>query len=187
MTVNRAGPRSASVSAADRILETEGLDPETCFSCRKCSAGCPVAEEMELAPHQLVRLVAAALEEEALRSSGIWLCTSCQTCTTRCPNGVDVAGVMDALKQRAAASGVKPRDGRVLAFYCAFLDEVRARGRVHEMALIARYSLRVRRLPGDIRMGARMVQKGKIPFTPAKKTATGELRHLFERAKGRRP
>jgi heterodisulfide reductase subunit C len=185
MTVDRAGSRSACVSPADRLREVEGLDPELCFSCRKCSAGCPVADDMELAPHHLVRLVAAALEEEALRSSGIWLCTSCQTCTTRCPNGVDVAGVMDALKQQAAASGVKPRDGRVLAFYRAFLDEVRARGRVHEMALIARYSLRARRFPRDIRLGARMVQKGKIPLALPKKAATGELRHLFERAKGR--
>jgi heterodisulfide reductase subunit C len=185
MNVNRAGSRSASVSAADRIREVEGLDPELCFSCHKCSAGCPVADDMELAPHQLVGLVAANLAEEALRSSGIWLCTSCQTCTTRCPNGVDVAGVMDALKQRAAASGVKPRDGRVLAFYRAFLDEVRARGRVHEMALIARYSLGARRLPADIRLGARMVRMGKIPLALPKKAATGELRHLFERAKGK--
>jgi heterodisulfide reductase subunit C len=185
MTVNRAGARSASVAPADCIRGVEGLDPELCFSCRKCSAGCPVADDMELAPHQLVRLVAVALEEEALRSSGIWLCTSCQTCTTRCPNGVDVAGVIDALKQRAAASGVKPRDRRALAFYRAFLDEVRARGRVHEMALIARYSLRARRFPGDIRLGARMVQKGKIPLAPLKKTAVGELRRLFERVKER--
>jgi len=185
MTVNRAGPRSACVSAADRIREVEGLDPETCFSCRKCSAGCPVADDMELAPHQLVGLVASALEGEALRSSGIWLCTSCQTCTTRCPNGVDVAGLIDALKQQAAASGVKPRDGRMLAFHRAFLDEVRARGRVHEMALMARYSLRARRPPGDIGLGARMVQKGKIPLAPPKKTATGELRRLFERVKER--
>jgi heterodisulfide reductase subunit C len=185
MTVDRTGSRSACVSPADRIREVEGLDPETCFSCRKCSSGCPVADDMELAPHQLVGLVAANLEEEALRSSGIWLCTSCQTCTTRCPNGVDVAGVIDALRQRAAASGVKPRDGRVLAFYRAFLDEVRARGRVHEMALIARYSVRARRIPGDIRLGARMVQKGKMPLAPPKKVATVELRHLFERAKGK--
>jgi len=177
--------RSGSISTADRIRGIEGLDPETCFSCRKCSAGCPVADDMELAPHQLIRLVAGAFEEEALRSSAIWLCTSCQTCTTRCPNGVDVAGVMDALRQRAAASGVKPHDGRVLAFYRAFLDEVKAHGRVHETALMARYSLRARRLPGDIRLGARMVRKGKIPLAWPKKTATGDMRHLFERAKGR--
>jgi heterodisulfide reductase subunit C len=187
MTVKRAAPRSACLSPAGRIRGVEGLDPETCFACRKCSAGCPVADDMELAPHQLVRLVTAGLEEEALRSSGIWLCTSCQTCTTRCPNGVDVAGLIDALKQRAAASGVKPRDGRVLAFYRAFLDEVRAGGRVHEMALIARYSLRVRHPPGDIRLGARMVRMGKIPLALPKKAGTGELRRLFERAKEERP
>jgi heterodisulfide reductase subunit C len=169
----------------DRIRGVEGLNAELCFSCRKCSSGCPVADDMELAPHQLVGLAAAGLEKEALRSSGIWLCTSCQTCTTRCPNGVDVAGVIDALKQRAAASGVKPSDGRMLAVHRAFLDEVRARGRVHEMALMARYALRARRLPEDIRLGIGMFQKGKLPIMPPKKTATKELRQLFERGKGK--
>jgi len=109
--VFRAGPRGACVSPVDRIREVEGLEPDLCFSCRRCSAGCPVADDMELAPHQHVRLVAAAIAEEALPSSGTWLRISCQTCTARCPNGVDVAGVMDALKQGAAASGVKPGDG----------------------------------------------------------------------------
>ncbi|MGO8880246.1 MAG: heterodisulfide reductase subunit C, partial [Desulfomonilaceae bacterium] len=27
-----------------------------CYQCGKCSAGCPVAPEMDLLPHQLVRL-----------------------------------------------------------------------------------------------------------------------------------
>ena len=180
-------PMVANRAQLDRIRGVEGLNPELCFSCRKCSAGCPVADDMELAPHQLVRLAAAGLEGEALRSSGIWLCTSCQTCTTRCPNGVDVAGVIDALKQRAAASGVKPGDGRMLAFHRAFLDEVRARGRVHEMALMGRYSLRLRRPPGDLRLGVKMVQKGKLSFAPPKKTAAQELRRLFRQVKGSRP
>ena len=108
MMAGLSDPMVASGPQLDRIRGVEGLNPELCFSCRKCSAGCPVADDMDLAPHQLVGLTAAGLEGEALRSSGIWLCTSCQTCTTRCPNGVDVAGVIDALKQRAAAAGVKP-------------------------------------------------------------------------------
>lgn len=178
-------PTVANSSHLGRIRGVEGLNAELCFSCRKCSAGCPVVDDMDLAPHQLVGLAAGGLEGEALRSSGIWLCTSCQTCSTRCPNGVDVAGVIDALKQRAAASGVKPGDGRMLAVHRAFLDEVRARGRVHEMTLMARYSLRARRLPEGIRLGIGMFQKGKLPLIPPKKTATKELRQLFERGKGK--
>ncbi|MCJ7510870.1 MAG: 4Fe-4S dicluster domain-containing protein [Dehalococcoidia bacterium] len=180
-----SGPMAANRPQLDRIRGVEGLNAELCFSCRKCSAGCPVADDMDLAPHQLVRLAVAGPEGEALRSSGIWLCTSCQTCTTRCPNGVDVAGVIDALKQRAVASGVKPRDGRMLAFHRAFLDDVKARGRVHEMSLTARYALRARRVPEGILLGIGMFQKGKLPLIPPKKTATRELRRLFERGKGK--
>jgi heterodisulfide reductase subunit C len=183
MMAGLSDPMVANRAQLDRIRGVEGLNAELCFSCRKCSSGCPVADDMELAPHQLVGLAAAGLEKEALRSSGIWLCTSCQTCTTRCPNGVDVAAVIDALKQRAAASGVKPSDGRMLAFHRAFLDDVKARGRVHEMSLTARYALRARRVPEGIRLGIEMFQKGKLPIMPPKKTATKELRRLFERGK----
>jgi hypothetical protein len=51
------------------------------------------------------------------------------------------------------------------------------------MSLTARYALRARRLPEGIRLGIEMLQKGKLPVIPPKKTATKELRQLFERGK----
>ena len=38
----------------DRFAETAVRD---CYQCGKCSAGCPMAEHMDLLPNQLVRLV----------------------------------------------------------------------------------------------------------------------------------
>ncbi|OFW63281.1 MAG: hypothetical protein A2Y74_09120 [Actinobacteria bacterium RBG_13_63_9] len=155
-----------------------------CFSCHKCSSGCPVVEDMDIAPHQIIGMVGAGLEGEVLRSTAIWLCTGCQTCTTRCPNGVDVVGVIEALKQRAAAAGIRAGDRRVVAFHRAFLESVKARGRVHELALMARYAARTRRPPEGLRLGVKMLRKGKLPLLPPRKTATGEIRRLFEEAKG---
>jgi len=173
------------LAAVQPVLGTEGLGPNLCFACRKCSGGCPVVEDMDIAPHQIIGMVRAGLETETLRSSAIWLCTSCQTCTTRCPNGVDVAGVIGALKQRATAARVRAGDRQIAAFHQAFLESVKARGRIYELGLIARYALKTRRPPGGLRLGARMARKGKLQFSPGKKTATREIRQLFKLVKGR--
>jgi heterodisulfide reductase subunit C len=171
-------------SPAQPIPGIGGLGASLCFSCRKCSGGCPVVEDMDIAPHQIIGMVGAGLEREVVGSSAIWLCTGCQTCTTRCPNGVDVAGVIEALKQRAAAAGIKPGDRKVVAFHRAFLESVRARGRVHELALMTRYAAKTRRPPEGLRLGVTMLRKGRLPLLPPGKTATGEIRQLFEQAKG---
>jgi heterodisulfide reductase subunit C len=171
-------------SAAEPIAGMGRLGASLCFSCHKCSSGCPVVEDMDIAPHQVISMVGAGLEAEVLGSSAIWLCTGCQTCTTRCPNGVDVAGVMDTLKQRSAAARVRAGDRRIAAFHRAFLDSVRARGRVHELSLMARYAAKARRPPEGLRLGVKMLRKGKLSLFPPRKTATNEMRRLFEEGKG---
>jgi heterodisulfide reductase subunit C len=38
------------------------------------------------------------LEEEVLRSKTLFLCASCFTCESRCPKGIDMARVMEAVR-----------------------------------------------------------------------------------------
>ena len=53
-----------------------------CFSCKKCSAGCPVAPWADLLPHRLVRLAQEGDNLRALAASRmLWLCASCLTCS----------------------------------------------------------------------------------------------------------
>jgi Fe-S oxidoreductase len=42
-------------------------------------------------------------EDRLLSSHDIWLCASCETCGTRCPNEIDISRVMDALRGLALA------------------------------------------------------------------------------------
>lgn len=53
---------------------------------------------MDVAPNQIMRLVQLGLEEETAKSGTIWLCASCLTCSIRCPKGIDLARVMEALR-----------------------------------------------------------------------------------------
>ena len=53
---------------------------------------------MDLLPNQIIRLVQLGLEEDIANSKTIWLCASCFACTVRCPKGVDISRIMEALR-----------------------------------------------------------------------------------------
>jgi len=53
---------------------------------------------MDLLPNQVMRLVQLGLDEDIARCKTIWLCASCLNCTARCPRGVDLSRVMEALR-----------------------------------------------------------------------------------------
>jgi heterodisulfide reductase subunit C2 len=80
-----------------------------CNQCGKCSSGCPVAEEFDLLPSAVIRLAQLGIED-VLEAQSIWICASCLTCAARCPKGVDLARVMEALRTIALERGIQPVD-----------------------------------------------------------------------------
>jgi len=92
-----------------QIEEISGQDVLACNQCGRCSAGCPVAAVMDLLPSQAVRLVQLGMEE-VLNAETIWICASCLTCVTRCPKGVELPRLMEALREISLRSGVSEID-----------------------------------------------------------------------------
>ncbi|NIQ78825.1 MAG: heterodisulfide reductase subunit C, partial [Anaerolineae bacterium] len=87
-----------------REVEQKGArNVSACYQCGKCTAGCPVAYEMDYTPNQIIRGVQLGMREMVLSSRAIWLCAACETCSTRCPQEADPAAVMDALRHIAYA------------------------------------------------------------------------------------
>ncbi len=84
-----------------KVEECSGQDLLACYQCGKCSAGCPAAFAMDMLPSQIIRLIQLGQVKDVLESSTIWFCAACQTCYARCPKGVDLSRIMEALRDMA--------------------------------------------------------------------------------------
>ena len=167
----RVDPAATVPGAVNRLAYTQ---VEDCYQCGKCTAGCPVADQADLVPNQVVRLAQLGELSPVAASRAIWLCVSCQACSQRCPKGVDVAGVMDVARRLSARHGaVHPEVARTLVFQRAFLDTVRRHGRVYELELIARFKSRgflrdasVPQLVRDASLLPRLLRRRKLHPRP---------------------
>jgi heterodisulfide reductase subunit C len=130
----------------------------------------------------VVRLVQTNQRQALLASRFIWECTSCQTCTTRCPQKVDLAGIVDALREMSRGAGAAAPSTAVPVFNEIFLDEVRERGRVFELGLMIRFKLRTRRFFEDAGKAPMMLRKGKLALWAPKVGGKDERKALFGRA-----
>jgi len=92
----RLKPENASFKA--KVAELSGETLDLCFQCGGCSSGCPMTEEMDLLPSKVIRFAQLGLGE-VLDSKTIWVCSTCFTCEVRCPRGIDIANVMEALRE----------------------------------------------------------------------------------------
>jgi len=138
---------------------------------------------MDYKPNQIMQMVSLGMKERILSCKTIWVCASCYTCSTRCPNDIDIAGVMDWLRQSALQEGVTPAEKEVPLFHAAFLDSIRTYGRVHELSMMARYKIKSGKLWDDLKLGWKMFTKGKLKLLPSGIKRKKEVRELFTREK----
>jgi heterodisulfide reductase subunit C2 len=122
--------------------------------------------------------------DELLNSDILWMCVSCETCSTRCPMGIDVAAVMDALRKLAVQRGAAKPEGNVPLFNRAFLKTVQVFGRTYDMAMITAYKLGSGKLMADTEKFPTMLKKKKIALLPPRGADRKAVRRIFKHTKG---
>lgn len=151
---------------AERVRQETGENVYLCYQCVKCTSGCPVAEFFDWQPNQIMRALQLGQEDIALHAETPWLCASCQTCATRCPQGINITAIMEFLTREALEQGIKPAIKEVPIFNQAFMREVRLWGRAYEVGLMVEMKLRTGDLMSDMDLAVKMLQKRKIALFP---------------------
>ncbi len=171
-----------------KLWEESGQDVAECYQCGKCTAGCPLAPAMDLAPNQVMRLAQLGLENEVLNAQAIWLCAYCSTCSVRCPRGIHVAEVMDALRRMARRKGLPgaAKARRVAIFNDNFLATIKRFGRLHEVGSMLLFNLLSGRLFQNADVGYEMFRRGKIKLLIGRIKEIGEIRKIFQAVDKRR-
>jgi heterodisulfide reductase subunit B len=120
---------------------------------------------MDMLPNQVMRSVQLN-DENVLGSKTIWLCAACQTCTTRCPQELDVAGIMDTLRIEAKKRGIPPAIPVIDKFSALFLRDIGLLGRLYELGLMGGLNLWTGQPFKDINMGLEMLKRRKLRLIP---------------------
>lgn len=80
-----------------------------CFSCGTCTATCPIQwVDENYNPRRIIKMVMMDMRDEVLSSPLIWLCSACDICYRRCPQGLRISDLMKAIRAVAIQEGYEP-------------------------------------------------------------------------------
>lgn len=168
---------------SEEIQSLTGENVNLCYQCRKCSLGCPAAYEMALKPHEMMRALQLGLESEVFQSGTIWICLSCETCNTRCPQDINIVRVIDGLRELVMTGRVdyfNPHP-EIPMMHRLFLKLVERYGRIYEMGLAFLLNLKMVDPFKDVDMAWPMLAKGKLKLFPHRSGGAKELREVVRK------
>lgn len=174
---------------ARAVARETGIQVASCYQCLRCSNSCPVSTFMDIKPHQVVRLVQLGQRETLLGASSIWVCLSCEMCSTYCPNEIDVAGLMNHLKNSVVSSRRPPAEYEIAAFHDVFLRVLKENGRINDLQLMQRYRLKTLlhgqfpsrgEMVSDAGLALDLFKRGRLRLLPERSSGAGEIRRILE-------
>ncbi len=122
--------KTSNASFSDEITRRHGGETITlCYQCGTCASSCPVAKTTEkFNPRDVIRLSLLGEKQEVLSNGAIWLCSSCYNCQERCPQKVEIADVIYALRNMAI------QEGHIPNIYSEFATGLMNEGRIVPMS-----------------------------------------------------
>lgn len=89
-TIKIKGKKQSSFLSKVKEIIPDGGNLNLCLTCGACAAGCPATGLADMDPRKFLRMFAMGMEEEAIKSPWVWMCTMCQRCVYVCPMKIDI-------------------------------------------------------------------------------------------------
>ena len=90
--------KTAKKDFIEKLEKLSGQNIQQCFQCGTCTGMCPMIEHMDAHPRKVMHMAQLGLEDMLEDIQSCWVCASCHSCNVRCPRGVDLPKVMEALR-----------------------------------------------------------------------------------------
>ncbi|MBF0329264.1 MAG: 4Fe-4S dicluster domain-containing protein [Nitrospirae bacterium] len=178
------------------VSERSGQNLQACYQCRRCAAGCPVADDTGVTPDRLIRMIVMGDRDQASNNLLVWKCVSCYTCGTRCPNNIHTARINETLKQMAKEKSLQPLDVKIAAFHGAFMKSASHFGRINEMEFMGLYEIKasgeemkrgglsavIAEMMAQAKLGIEMMKRKRMHFGFSRIKGMDEIKRLFNRA-----
>jgi heterodisulfide reductase subunit C2 len=177
------GKNQAADGLLNEVKEISGVDVSGCLQCKKCTNGCPVTTRINVPPSEIIRKLQLNMGNSILDTGLVWMCVSCETCFSRCPMKIDMAAVMDALRNIALRKNKPGRKENVALFDKWFLRTVKYFGRAYDLGMIAAYKMETSNYFQDADKFPMMLRKRKIALLPSFKADKKYLSRIFRKIK----
>lgn len=91
--------KTVDIDFIRKVEEISGQPIGKCMQCGTCSGSCPMKETLDMSPRLLILNAIFGLRDRVQSCKTAWLCASCHQCMARCPRGIDLTRVMEAVRQ----------------------------------------------------------------------------------------